>query len=190
MSLAAHPASSQSCRRVSVAIALLATCLNLSQARAQSSAEVETALNSPDYKEFIRKALQEYGLGNWTEARVFFGKAHTIAPNARTLRGLALVSYESRRYVETLSYAEQAFANPIQPLTPQMQSDLRRFVEQARSFVARARIVSDPAGAERKTARSFSTRANTNSSQSQRATNPTPEPSKSKAAPKSASTSR
>jgi tetratricopeptide (TPR) repeat protein len=120
----------------------------VARAQAPSAAEVDAALQSSEYKELVRNAVQEYSLGNWAEARVFFAKAHALAPNARTLRGLALVCYESRRYVEFLGYAQRALASEIQPLTPAMQKELRQFLDQAGSFVARAHISLQPPGAE------------------------------------------
>src|SRR5262245_53004297 len=92
--------------------------------------------NSPEYKELIRKALQEYQLGNWGEAKVFFSDAHALFPNARTLRGLALTYYAERDYVQASEYFEQALANPVQPLTPELQSGCKEFLAQARRFVA------------------------------------------------------
>ena len=135
-------------RVAALALAIAIGTAPLAPIYAQGEPEQAAALNSPEYKEQIRQALEEYGLGHWTEARVFFSNAHAIAPNARTLRGLALVSFESRRYVETVSYAERAFANSIQPLTPEMQRELRELTDQSRKFVAHVAIVSDPPGAE------------------------------------------
>ena len=130
------------------AIAWAAGLFAIAPLRAQDEPEAAGATSTPEYKELIRNALEEYGLGHWTEARVYFGKAHALAPNARTLRGLALVSHESRRYVEAVSFAEQALADPIQPLTPPMQRELRELIDQSRAFVARVKIASDPSGAE------------------------------------------
>jgi hypothetical protein len=115
---------------------------------AAQSATEPAALDSREYKELIRQALQHYTVGHWVEARVFFVQAHELVPNARTLRGLSLVCYESRHYVEAIAYAEQSLANPVQPLGAQMKAELQQLVDQARSFVTRARIVTKPATAE------------------------------------------
>src|SRR5437763_10868 len=61
-------------------------------AAAQASAE-------QNYDELIRQAVTEFSLGHWTEAKVFFARAHARNPNARTLRGLGLSCYEARSYV-------------------------------------------------------------------------------------------
>jgi PEGA domain len=112
------------------------------------AAEASSAYNSAQYKELVQRALQEYDLGHWSEARVFFAKAHELAPNARTLRGLALVSYESRRYVDAIRFGEQALTNRVQPLTETLRAQLQEFIDQARSFVGQARINTRPGNAE------------------------------------------
>jgi tetratricopeptide (TPR) repeat protein len=117
-------------------------------ARAQAQEEADVTASSAEYKELVRQALQQYTLGRWSESRVFFLKAHALSPNARTLRGLALVCYESRHYVEAIEYAEQSLTSTAQPLAPQMRTELEQLVGQARSFVGRARVVTRPEQAE------------------------------------------
>jgi len=121
---------------------LLAVLCSVSVVHAQDSSR-----DSPEYKDLIRKALQEYELGNWAEAKVFFSDAHTLFPNARTLRGLALTSYALRDYVQAISYFEQSLTNPVQPLSPQLQTGAREFLEQAKRFVARVKLNVEPASA-------------------------------------------
>jgi hypothetical protein len=132
-----------------VALCLFAVSASAqAQAPAPAPASSEAGTGSPEYKELVRNAVLEFELGHWTEARVYFSQAHALSPSARTLRGLALVSFESRRYVEMLSYGEQALASQVQPLTGPLRSDFIKKIESARSFVARVRIVTDPADAE------------------------------------------
>lgn len=100
------------------------------------------------YKDLIRRALQEFKLGHWTEARVFFAEAHALRPNARTLRGLGLVSYEARSYVEAIDYFEQALASKAQPLTQSMRVECSRLLGQARQFVSNATVEVDPPNAD------------------------------------------
>ena len=102
---------------------------------------------SPEYKEAIRKVLQEYELGNWAEAKVFFSDAHALFPNARTLRGLALTSYALRDYVQAISYFEQSLANQVQPLSQQLQDGAREYLQQAKRFVARVTLRVEPGSA-------------------------------------------
>lgn len=100
------------------------------------------------YRELIEKALQEYSLGHWPEARVFFSDAHAIWPNARTLRGLGMACYEARHYVEAIELLEQALVNKVQPLTPKLAIEAQSILAQAKRFVSPAFISTSPEGAE------------------------------------------
>ncbi|HKU44392.1 MAG TPA: hypothetical protein VJR89_39805 [Polyangiales bacterium] len=103
----------------------------------------------PDaYQDAIGKALQEFELGHWTEAKVFFAQAHAIRPSARTLRGLGLTCYESRNYVEAIDYLQRALASTVQPLTPQMRAAAQKLIDESRQFVMHVRIELEPAHAE------------------------------------------
>jgi hypothetical protein len=101
----------------------------------------------PGYEALIREAVDEYDLGHWTEAKVFFTRAHALYPNARTERGLGLSCYELRKYVQSIGYLEAARRDPVQPLTAAMQNDLVRLIAQARQFISRAYVVLEPAQA-------------------------------------------
>jgi hypothetical protein len=100
------------------------------------------------YRELIGKALQEYALGHWPEARVFFADAHALWPNARTARGLGMTCYEARNYVEAIDYLEHAIDSPVQPLTPKLADEARSILEQARRFVSRLEVAVTPTTAE------------------------------------------
>lgn len=112
------------------------------------SAEGAAQSNADAYQDAINRALEEYNLGHWTEAKVFFRQAHALKPSARTLRGLGLASYESRNYVEALEYLQQAIASSVQPLTPQMRAATVDLIDLARQFVMRAEVELEPAEAE------------------------------------------
>jgi hypothetical protein len=126
-----------------VAVCLLA-CLASAGARAQSKSRGEDA----EYHAAITRALEEYNLGHWTEAKVFFREAHARKPSARTLRGIGLACYESRNYVEAIDYLGQALASSVQPLTAEMRSAAQKLIDQSRQFVMRAEIQLRPASAE------------------------------------------
>lgn len=126
---------------VSVVLAVLAASSALAQAPQPKG-------GSPEYREAIRKALAEYELGNYPEAKLFFSDAHALYPNARTLRGLALTAYALRDYVAAVEYFEQALANQVQPLSSQLRSGVTEFLEQARRFVAHVELNVEPRTAE------------------------------------------
>jgi hypothetical protein len=110
-----------------------------SQARAEDAAA---------YHDAIGRALQEFNLGHWTEAKVFFREAHARRPSARTLRGIGLASYESRNYVDAIDYLGQALVSSVQPLTADMRNAATKLIEQSRQFVMRAEIELSPNAAE------------------------------------------
>lgn len=99
------------------------------------------------YRELISKALQEYQLGHWPEARVFFSEAHSLYPNARTFRGLGMACYEARNYVEAIGYLEHALDNQTNPLTDKLAAEARNILDQAKHFVTSAYITVSPEGA-------------------------------------------
>jgi tetratricopeptide (TPR) repeat protein len=98
-------------------------------ARAQSA---ETS----DYDAFVREAVAEYNAGSWGEARLLFGKAHELDPNARTWRGMGLSDYESKRYVEAIDELQAALESSIKRLTEAQRAEVERVLERSRRFVA------------------------------------------------------
>jgi hypothetical protein len=96
------------------------------------------------YQEQIRRALQEYELGHWNEAKAFFAHAHALQPSARTLRGLGLASYELRDYVAAIGYVTQALASTERPLTDEMRNEMRGILEQSQHIVSRLHVTLEP----------------------------------------------
>jgi hypothetical protein len=123
-------------------------CLACSATPMSASAQNKAAEKSSEYRELIEKALQEYALGHWPEARVFFADAHALSPNARTLRGLGMTCYEERAYVESIGYLEQALESKVQPLTPKLTTEAEGILAQAKRFVSTTYIVTAPADAK------------------------------------------
>lgn len=115
---------------------------------AATTPDTEAIIASPEYKELVREGMLKYTRGFWEEALAYFRKAHELAPNARTLRGLALVCYDSHRYVEAIDYAEQALHHSVQPLNERMSADLAQLLQQAQAVVAHVQLVTHPAAAE------------------------------------------
>ncbi|MEY4575805.1 MAG: hypothetical protein RL701_508, partial [Pseudomonadota bacterium] len=115
---------------------------------ARGFAQADSAREAPPaYREHIAKALQEFSLGHWSEARVYFAEAHALWPNARTFRGLGMACYEARDYSEAIDFLEQALQNSTQPLTPKLAAESRDILQQAKRFVANVRIDVVPANA-------------------------------------------
>jgi hypothetical protein len=125
------------------AILSVVVCVYLSSALESASAQ------APDeYRELIREGLAEYDAGNWPEAKYFFTKAHEAYPNARTLRGLGMVEFALRDYVEAAGHLDRALQDPINPLTAEMRERVSQLLEQSRGFIAEVQLDVVPATAE------------------------------------------
>jgi hypothetical protein len=133
-------------RSVCLLIAALAAASSLPTP--QVSAEDAPVSPAASYDATIKRALQEFNLEHYSEAKVLFLQANALKPNARALRGLGLTCYESRQYVDAIGYFEQALGHPQQPLTPVMRQDMESLLAQTRQFVSRAEIAVEPRDAE------------------------------------------
>ena len=102
------------------------------KSRRESSAE---DVGSTAYREFIEQALNEFKLENWPEARLLFRRAHELSPNARTLRGIGLVSFEMRDYVPAVLALTESLADTRQPLTPAQRKECEVLLVRAQTFV-------------------------------------------------------
>lgn len=110
----------------------------LSMPHVAGAQAVEARASSKDegaYKELIEQALTEFKLKNWPEARVLFRRAHELNPNARTLRGLGVVSFEMRDYQQAVQHLSYALVDTRQPLTDAQRAECEGLVSRARTFV-------------------------------------------------------
>lgn len=94
------------------------------------------AEGSPEYKRTIDSALEEYKLGHFVEARSLFEHAHTLDPNARTLRGLGMVEFELRHYVRAADLLEASLASTKKPLTEDQRKAVSELLQRTRQFIA------------------------------------------------------
>jgi tetratricopeptide (TPR) repeat protein len=101
----------------------------------------------PEYRATIDRALEEYQLGNFQEARDQFARAHTLYPNARTLRGLGFTAFELRAYVEAVGQLEQALGSTVKPLEGQLRQETQDMLERARSYVGELSLQLTPPNA-------------------------------------------
>jgi tetratricopeptide (TPR) repeat protein len=97
------------------------------------------------YAELIDGALREYRAHRFHEARSLFAKAHAVFPNARTLRGLGLVEFELRNYVESAALLERALSEQERALTGSLRVETEQLWRRADGFLARFEIRSDQA---------------------------------------------
>jgi hypothetical protein len=117
-------------------------------------ADAESA--PPGYEQSVQRALREFELANYAEARAMLLSAHDLYPNARTLRALGMVEYELKNYPACVAYMEQALSSRERPLNAEQRAsadELRRAAEgylsrytlQVRPVNARVSIDGEPA---------------------------------------------
>jgi len=90
----------------------------------------------PEYEDRIREALEESAEGHWGEARAAFRQAHETFPNARTERGMGMVSFEMRDYVDSVRHLRRALENPVRPLTDTQRTEVQALLERALARIA------------------------------------------------------
>lgn len=114
----------------------------------EASAEEPASEGDAAYRELIDQALSEFRHRNWPEARVLFRRAHDLHPNARTLRGMGIVSYEMRDYVAAVVALSGALSDSRQPLTDAQRKECETLLGRARTFVGSYALSVEPPGAE------------------------------------------
>jgi len=110
-------------------------------------ASAQDRVDGGEYRATIDEALAEYAAQNYPEARTLFARAHSLYPNARTLRGLGAVSFELRQYSQCVSLLEQALSSRERPLDEPMRTEVTRLLARARGFVGQLRISIEPSHA-------------------------------------------
>lgn len=88
-----------------------------------------------EYLEVIKVALEELRLGNYAEAQAQFEAAHRLVPSARTLRGLGIVAFELRRYVEAERYLQAALADDRRPLSGAQRAQTATLLERTKRYL-------------------------------------------------------
>ncbi|HEY6880414.1 MAG TPA: hypothetical protein VI299_20460 [Polyangiales bacterium] len=107
----------------------------------------EDASNTAEYRGLIDQALDEFKHKNWPEARVLFRRAHELNPNARTLRGMGMVSYEMRDYVTAVLQLSAAIEESRQALTDVQRKEVDALLARSRTFVGAYQLTVEPAQA-------------------------------------------
>jgi tetratricopeptide (TPR) repeat protein len=107
----------------------------------------EQGASDAAYRDLVDQALGEFKRKNWPEARSLFAQAHAINPNARTLRGLGVVSFEMREYVSAIVYLEQAIEEARQALTDTQRGECQGLLTRARTYVGGFTPILSPADA-------------------------------------------
>ncbi|MDB4985490.1 MAG: hypothetical protein JWN04_668 [Myxococcaceae bacterium] len=97
------------------------------------------------YEEFVKRGVEEFDQSNWEEAHAMFSRAHALAPNARTWRGIGISAFELRRYVESIDALESSIADTRKPLSPEQREETAALLQRARDYVAVFELKLSPA---------------------------------------------
>jgi hypothetical protein len=130
------------------ASALLFCALAFSSRSPVAQAKADSATEASEYRELIEQALSEFKHKNWPEARVLFRRAHELSPNARTLRGMGVVSYEMRDYVHAVLELSAALVDARQPLTDAQRKECETLLGRSRTFVGAFALKLEPSSAD------------------------------------------
>jgi tetratricopeptide (TPR) repeat protein len=119
--------------KLSLVSTVLVVALGVALPRAVAAEEAET----PQYRGLLSEAVAEYDARRYEEARALFRRAHDLSPNARTLRGIGMASFELREYVEALRALEGSLVEQRRPLTAPQRQQVEGLLERTRAFVGR-----------------------------------------------------
>lgn len=127
-------------RTVLISTVLLTAALGSSRALAQDEPS--------DARALIESAVAEYQARRYPEALALFRRAHALEPNARTLRGIGMASFETRQYVEALRALEASLVEELRPLTDEQRTHVEELLTRTRSYVGRVHLQVVPAEAD------------------------------------------
>jgi len=88
--------------------------------------------------------VAEYDARHYEEARAIFARAHTLYPNARTLRGLGMTCFELRDYVGAIRHLRASLRETRRPLTDEQRVHVNGLIERALSYVGTFDITTSP----------------------------------------------
>jgi tetratricopeptide (TPR) repeat protein len=130
-------------RSCSIALLLLALA-----ASGGTQAQTPEHSASATYRDTVEMATEEFNLGNYTEARALFEKAHALSPSARTLRGLGLAEFELRNYPRAVEHLEAALATEVKALAGEVRESTVALLHRAEGYTGRVMLGVEPASAQ------------------------------------------
>jgi hypothetical protein len=122
-------------------------CVSLCCAAVRADDAAAPALAEPG-DTLVQRAVAAYAQGDLVRARALFEEAHFTAPTARTLRGLGVLAYRERRFVDAVSLLEASLDAAEKPLTAELRASVQRLLEGSRAQVARVSLALAPEDAE------------------------------------------
>lgn len=131
----------------SACLGALVWCLPLAaQPSAEQQAPASDAVQS-EYRTTMQKAVAEFSVGHWTEARALFLRGHRLWPSARSFRSLGMTSFELRTYARAVLELQAALDDPRRPIPDDQRVQVAGLLQQANVFVGRYLVHTAPAAA-------------------------------------------
>lgn len=125
-------------------LALLVACAT--QVAAQATPEPAEPIESdPRYSKLVADAVEAFDAGNFEDSREMLRQAHALRPNARTLRGMGLASFEMGNYPWAVVDLEAALAETRQPMSVEQRTEVEKLLTEADALIARYAIRGLPA---------------------------------------------
>lgn len=100
------------------------------------------------YRKAIKYGVAEYDAHHFAEALGYFRRAHQIFPNARTLRGIGMASFELRDYVTAVRSLTAALKDDRKPLSPDLRKETRDLIDRCQNLIGVYRLQTVPADAQ------------------------------------------
>jgi tetratricopeptide (TPR) repeat protein len=123
--------------RLALGLSVLAAANQAFAAPAAPAAGAPDPGETSQYRAMLEEAVAEYDAHRYEEARALFRRAHEISPNARTLRGIGMASFELREYIEALRSLEASLVDQRRALTATQKTQVEALIERTRAFVGR-----------------------------------------------------
>jgi hypothetical protein len=97
-----------------------------------------------DYEIALTRALEAHAAGDYAEAEQAMRLAHSLSPNARSLRGLGVILYAQGRYVESIEPLEQALDSQVKPLSAELRQGVEELLVRVWQRVGRLLLRVEP----------------------------------------------
>jgi hypothetical protein len=128
-------------------LSLLAAAFLPSSAAAQAASDPPSQQANDPYHRLVGEALTAYEQGRFVTALSLFEQAYALRPNARAMRGIALVLFELGDHVKTLRALDRALDCPIDPLPEDLRQQLMRVRTRVAALLERVAVRLEPRGA-------------------------------------------
>jgi hypothetical protein len=83
----------------------------------------------------LRAALEAYERGDLDLANTLLEQVHIARPSARTLRGLGIVAFQQRRFIDARVLLEQSLIHPVKPLDAELRANAQQLIALARTHL-------------------------------------------------------